>query len=70
MMCDKRLCILWAYSGKIYFGGWDKNTEAHNMLSNQNTHLQRLTEGTKNGVGIEWIPTSTNYYYFRIHLLW
>lgn len=29
VMRDKKLCILWNYNGKVYFGGWDKN----NMLT-------------------------------------
>ena len=53
MMCDKKLCILWAYSGKIYFGGWEKNIEAPNTrLSQNNSHPHMLTEGSKNGVGM------------------
>lgn len=37
MMCDKKLCILWSYNGKLYFGGWDKNVS--NSLSNQSKML-------------------------------
>ena len=46
---DHRLCILWNFNGKVYFGGWDRN----NML----------TEGNKHGVGLEWVPKSTSTFY-------
>ena len=48
MMCDKRLCILWSYSGKVYFGGWDRNQN----LSNSHNQSRMLTEGNKHGIGL------------------
>lgn len=36
-MRDKKLCILWNFNGKVYFGEWDKN----------NTQ----SEGNKQGIG-------------------
>ena len=35
---ERRLCILWNFNGKVYFGGWDRK----NML----------TEGNKHGIGL------------------
>ena len=46
---DRRLCILWNFNGKVYFGGWDRK----NML----------TEGNKHGIGLEWVPASTYTFY-------
>ena len=25
VMRDKKLCILWNFNGRVYFGEWDKN---------------------------------------------
>lgn len=47
VMRDTKLCIVWNFNGKVYFGGWTKN----NML----------TEGNKHGIGLEWVPGSSFY---------
>ena len=46
MMREKKLCILWNFNGKVYFGGWKGE-----MIG---------CEGVKEGVGVEWFPGS-NY---------
>ena len=38
IMRDKKLCILWNFNGKVYFGGWKGD-----MVS---------SEGVKDGVGV------------------
>lgn len=44
-MRDAKLCILWYFNGKIYFGGW-KNKDSIGG------------DGNKDGIGIEWVPSS------------
>ena len=55
MMCDKKLCVLWSFNGKIYFGGWDRNRGI------QGSNSRMLTEGNKQGMGMEWIPSSNRF---------
>lgn len=43
VMREKKLCIVWNFSGKIYFGGWKRD--------------QSLAEGNKDGIGVEWVPS-------------
>lgn len=37
-MRDKKLCVLWNFNGKVYFGGWRK--------------ADGVGEGVKDGVGV------------------
>lgn len=47
VMRDTKICIIWNYNGKVYFGGWNRNGV--------------MAEGNKNGIGLEWIPESNEF---------
>lgn len=42
VMKDAKLCIIWYFNGKVYFGGWNRYQG----------------QGHKDGVGLEWHPGS------------
>ena len=56
VMREKRLCIIWNYNGKVYFGGWDRDC--------------MLTDGNRHGIELEWVPASKYKLYDRVCILW
>ena len=47
MVVTGSLAVIWHFSGKVYFGGWQY-------------HI--LDEGSKSGLGLEWCPNKYVYY--------
>ena len=47
MVVAGSLAVIWHFSGKVYFGGWQY-------------HI--LDEGSKSGLGLEWCPNKYVYY--------